>query len=511
MNPKLILLFVLFQFSLSGWSQNYNVRIDGQIIGYDGYSELYYWLSSSNLSFESIKVKPDNLGRFTILKEILETKFFNIFYNNNGVYHACKLIVQPNNNYSFVSKGQKEADWMLHSSPDIYSWKKTNDNSINFYNLDIGQMYYNAIDNGTMGALYHEDWNLMDPESLLDTLQKRIKAKESVFFDLLIKGKINQEFYQKAKLNLEYLQAYRLAQTISDTWQMNSFAIKDTIVVNKLYSIYPKIFERYPVKNVKIEQVFCFDKYVDKYLLFLADYRDGTFNPQRRKGTAYLKPLENSKYELSAEADKIYTMRNAMSYTSSLDARSAQFAKDFLQRNPEMKDNQGGQFLEDVLIPRVEEFAKLADEEFAEGVIILDKNKPVASYQELLDSLKGKPFLIDYWGTWCAPCRYQFKYNDKLKPFLHENGIEMVYIAFEYDDSRKRWENFIKAFKLTGYHFISNDAFKSDFEKVAGKIEGFPTYIIVGADGKVLESKAFYPSDEEKLFIQLKEKLKNTL
>lgn len=65
-----------------------------------------------------------------------------------------------------------------------------------------------------------------------------------------------------------------------------------------------------------------------------------------------------------------------------------------------------------------------------------------------------------------------------------------------------------KAFNLTGFHFISNPDFKSDFEKYAGKITGYPTYVLVNSEGKILESKAYFPSDGEKLFNQLKEKLK---
>jgi thiol-disulfide isomerase/thioredoxin len=507
MSTKTVLTLIIFLTLFNARAQNYHVRIDGQIIGYDGVSEVRYTLSPSNLSYQYDTVKPDSSGRFTIYKIINGTQFFSLICNTKDLHHTCKLIVQPGHDYSFVSKGEKQSDWWAHYSPDIYSWRKNDLESGTFYSIDFGQMYYNRIDNGTMGLLYDEDWNLSEPETLIDTLQSRINKMDQIFSGLLKKGKIDREFYEIAMMNARYLQAYRLAVTISGTWQVSHrYSISsDPAIVNKLHEVYPKIFELYPVKGIKIEQVYLFDKYVDLYLAFLADSKDGTFKPQTRKGPAYLKVLENSRDVLTPEAYKNYKMGHTMSFAASLDLRSAKQAKEYLEEYPEMKNTGAGAFLNDVLIPRAEDFIKLSDEKLPEGSFILDDDKPVKSFRELLDHLDGKPFLVDYWGTWCGPCKYQFKFNDPLKSFLKENGIAMVYIAYEYDLNREQWKNFIKAFELTGHHLISNEDFKSDFEKIAGKITGFPSYLIFNSQGELLEPKAYRPSDGKKLINQLKE------
>ncbi len=490
-------------------AQDYNVRIDGQIIGYDGTSVLNYTLSSVNFSHQVFTVKPDSLGRFTILKKLDSIKFFHLYYRNKGLEHRCKLIVEPDKSYSIISQGNPEKDWAIHYTPDIYSWDHKNTDSFIRCSMDNGQMYYNLIDNGTSGSLYHDDWNLLEPDHLIDTLQSRISGMVSVFSDLQKEGKIDTEFFKIAKINCQYLQAYRLAATIHDTWQLNRFAIVDSTIREKLYRVYPKIFELYPVEKAKLEQVFCFDKYVDEYLIFKADYKDGVFKPVKRKGASYLKILDGARDVLSPQAYKNYALTNMMSATASLELKSAGNARKFLAENPDMKNTASGQFLQDVLIPRVDDFNKLSDENFKEGVIILDENKPVRSFHALVDSLKGRPFLIDLWGTWCGPCRYQFRYNDELKTYLKENGIQMVYIAFEYEPDREKWKNMIKAFNLSGYHFISTDEFKTDFEKYAGTISGYPTYLIVDCRGRIVENKAYFPSDKEKLYNQMNEKLKN--
>lgn len=505
----LFILLALLIFHNDINAQDYNVRIDGQIIGYDGISILNYTLSPVNFSHQVFTVKPDSLGRFSILKKMDSIKFFHLYYRNKGVAHQCKLIVEPGKSYSIISRGKPEKDWENHYTPDIYSWDNKNTDSFIRYSIDNGQMYYNLIDNGTSGSLYHDDWNLLEPESLIDTLQSRISRMVSVFSDLQKENKIDPEFFRIAKINCQYLQAYRLAVTIHDTWQLDQFAIVDSTIREKLYQVYPEIFELYPVEGVRLEQVFCFDKYVDEYLTFKADYKDGIFKPVKRKGAAYLKILDGAGDVLSPQAYKNYALRNIMSATASLELKSAGNARKFLEENPDVKNTPSGQLLQDVLIPRVDDFSKLSDEKFKEGVFILDEDKPVRSFRALVDSLKGKPFLIDLWGTWCGPCRYQFRYNDKLKNYLKENGIQMVYIAFEYEVDREKWKNMIKAFNLSGYHFISTDEFKTDFEKYAGKISGYPTYLIVDYHGRIVENKACFPSGKEKLYNQINEKLKN--
>ncbi len=503
---KVSLFILLFSESATSASQEYNVRIDGQIVGYNDLKKVKYEISPAYLSYHFKSVQPDSLGRFTINTFIHKTMFFNMIYFQDETRHVCKLVLQPNKNYLFISRGQNKKESKQYS-PDIYSLERNiNDKNI-FYTLDFGQIYYNKIDNGTMGSLYHDDWNLLQPETLIDSLQSRIKRQVSVFSELLRKDQIDQNFFEIAWLNTAYSHAYRLAQTISDTWQIDMFKIEDTTIVNKLYKVYPKIFELYPIKEVKMEQVYGFDKYVDQFMLFIKDYNGEVFKPKRRTGTLIDKALEHADEYLSEKAYKNYKLRNLTSSVAALNIESEKLAKKFLEENPDISNNDAGKLLENVLLPRLEDFNNLSQQEFLQGVIILDKKKPIKSYQELLDSLKGSPFLINCWGTLFPTCGIQFQYNDILHSFLKKNNIAMVYIAFEYNNSPERWKNFIKAYNLVGYHFMSNDEFESDFKKHSGKILKFPTYMIVNSNGNILETNAFYPSEGKKLIKQIKKKL----
>jgi len=502
-----ILALLIFPITICP-GQNPNVKIVGQIIGYSGSGKINYSIAPFPNSFNQQSIQPDSSGQFVINKFITSTHFFSMHYSQNDTIHTCRLILKPHNYYKFISSGYKPdgINWDIYYSPEIFKLKYVNEGSP-YLASDVGQMYFNLIDNGTMGDLYRAEWDLNRPESLIDTLQARIKRQESIFTNLLEKGEIDNGFFQLAKLNIEYFNAYKLAVTVSEIWYMNQSEITDTTFCNRLFDIYPKIFELYPVKGADMEHIFGFERYVSLYLCFREDYINGVFKPKVRKGPTYLKTMQTSDDVLSEQANKYFKMLNGISYVYSLDLNAAQYGKELLEKYPDHNDTQVGQLVENVLIPRAEKFEKLSEEEFSQDITILDRSNPINSIQQLLDSLKGQPALIDCWATWCAPCIGQFRYNKELKPFLKKNGIRMVYIGYELDGNRKKWENFIKAYDLSGYNLMANDKLRDQLKEFFNGYIILPAYMIVDSNGKILIKNAKYPSEGKFLYEQLKAEL----
>ncbi|MGF1587478.1 MAG: TlpA family protein disulfide reductase [Bacteroidales bacterium] len=505
---KILFLFILSTLSLT--SQTYNVRIEGHIIGYDGVSEAVYTISPYNLISDHKKVQPDSTGRFTILERINTTHFFYFHQHNkdeNEIHHSFKLIVEPNSNYSIVSEGAKSEDWQIPYSPDIYSWDDSASEQPEYFRLDLGQMYYNAFNPSVLGSLFRDQWNLQEPDSLIDKLKERIEYQVAIYNDLLERGEINKKFFEIAKINSEYFNAYQLIQSIQDTWMFSQrYGISDTIIADKLIEIHKEIFEKFPFEDAKLKYFFMPERYIDVYLYYYEATRDGDFSPSPAGGS-WEDYLDDIRPLINEEIYKKYAMRYTMSRVASLDLQSLGAARKFLREFPDLQHTYYGELLEHDLIPRLEYFDSLASREMHERVVFLDDHAEVNSFQQLIDSVGNKPLLISFWGTWCSPCRYQFQYNDTLNEFLIKHGIEKVYIAREYRPNRENWKGMIAAFELNGYHFISNEQFRSDLETLGINVRNFPTYMIVNSDGTVVETRAHLPSERELLFQQLEELL----
>ncbi len=140
-------------------------------------------------------------------------------------------------------------------------------------------------------------------------------------------------------------------------------------------------------------------------------------------------------------------------------------------------------------------------------IVILDREVPVESFDQLVEIMSGRPFLIDAWATWCAPCLTEFEYNEPLKAFLETVGMEMVYINFDRAEDEAKLIHTIRDENLQGYHVRINPSLRQDLMEM-GFRGGLPTYMIVNAQGEMVEPNALRPSMTDRLYSQITNALK---
>ncbi|MBI5235952.1 MAG: TlpA family protein disulfide reductase [Deltaproteobacteria bacterium] len=96
-----------------------------------------------------------------------------------------------------------------------------------------------------------------------------------------------------------------------------------------------------------------------------------------------------------------------------------------------------------------------------------------------LDASKGKVVVINFWASWCGPCRVEAPYFEKAYREFKARRIEFIGIAV--DDS----PNDVKAFiKREGLSFPIGLDDTGDIAKLY-KVNALPKTIIVGKDGRI--------------------------
>jgi len=101
---------------------------------------------------------------------------------------------------------------------------------------------------------------------------------------------------------------------------------------------------------------------------------------------------------------------------------------------------------------------------------------------ETFDSagLKGKAVLLDFWATWCAPCRKEMPTVEKLHQEFKDKGL--VVLGLNVGEERETVEKYLKTAKVN-YPI----ALTADTDTVpAFQATAFPTYVVIDREGKIV-------------------------
>lgn len=107
---------------------------------------------------------------------------------------------------------------------------------------------------------------------------------------------------------------------------------------------------------------------------------------------------------------------------------------------------------------------------------------------------------MDFWASWCVPCREEMTPSAKLRESYKGKDVVFVYLA--YNDTKDSWK---KAVKQEGMAEIENNFIitnsKNSKTLEAIKLELIPRYIIFDKQGSLVEMNAPRPSDEQATII----------
>lgn len=123
----------------------------------------------------------------------------------------------------------------------------------------------------------------------------------------------------------------------------------------------------------------------------------------------------------------------------------------------------------------------------------LDENlKGADVFNNIISQFKGKPILVDFWATWCGPCRMGMKTIEPLKQEM-AGKVTFVYVS-GVTSPKNLWQNMIP--DIHGEHFYVTaeqwQTLLSQFES-----QGIPTYVVVDKDGNVQSKFIGFPGNDK--------------
>ena len=122
-----------------------------------------------------------------------------------------------------------------------------------------------------------------------------------------------------------------------------------------------------------------------------------------------------------------------------------------------------------------------------------------------LDSQPEKILYIDFWASWCGPCKLSFPSMIKLKELFKDDPFEIIAISVDADS--KTAKKFLDSYKINFKVALDSDGAAA--EKYA--LPGMPSSFLLDQDRKVIaKHKGFRKSDFTKIKEEIEEALKRT-
>lgn len=126
---------------------------------------------------------------------------------------------------------------------------------------------------------------------------------------------------------------------------------------------------------------------------------------------------------------------------------------------------------------------------------LLNLANETTNWEELMARYRGRLIFVDFWASWCLPCRKEFPYTKALSQKFKPGAVCVLYIST--DENYNACKKAVTSENIENeYSFIINH-FKTSELKTQFKIESLPRYLLIDKFGNIILEKAPHPSSPE--------------
>jgi thiol-disulfide isomerase/thioredoxin len=109
-----------------------------------------------------------------------------------------------------------------------------------------------------------------------------------------------------------------------------------------------------------------------------------------------------------------------------------------------------------------------------------------------LDSFKGKVILINFWATWCGPCKAEIP---TLVELQQEYADDLVVLGFSVDDPAEKMKPYAEEYKVNYPLLVGNG--REDVQNAFGGLLGIPVTVFIGRDGVIAKKHTGIATKEQ--------------
>src|SRR5436190_18111544 len=112
-----------------------------------------------------------------------------------------------------------------------------------------------------------------------------------------------------------------------------------------------------------------------------------------------------------------------------------------------------------------------------------------------LASFKGKPIVVNFWATWCGPCRAEIPSLVELNTQYGEQGKDVVILGISVDDPIEKLKPYATQMKMNYPVLVGNG--RDDVQDAFGPLWGIPVTVFIDREGRIAKKHSGIASKEQ--------------
>lgn len=344
------------------------------------------------------------------------------------------------------------------------------------------------IDNFVFYQTNKRSRNSKEEKEYKTELANFIQRSKTTLDELLNSDKISKEAYDS---QLNYITFY----TLNTDTKTNFSDYKNNLQNEELIWLksYRYFLELYVKNELKIKK---YEKEIKDFELKTANNKTKTKDVSIQyedSENSFLQIEKSDLFSAKAKEHLLYVYLNRIAKTDS--QKLSTYISIFKKHSNDKKLIEG---FESAFLVDIEALKQNTSE-----VILYNENKKATTLSAFIEANKGKIIYIDFWASWCAPCRAAFPSSRKLHEEFKEKEIVFLYLST--DANFEAWKKANQFEKLTeNSYFIINPKTSEYLKKLA--IDFIPRYVLINSNGEISNPKAPSPDSEK-----IKQELNNLL